>query len=542
MPDPLKLNLFRKVCGLDRLGSIADDCRERGQRIVLCHGAFDIVHPGHLRYLQFARQQGDVLVVSLTGDDAIEKTDGTRPYLTQDLRAESLAALEFVDHVVIVDGPTAEPVIRALRPGLYIKGKEYEGSTHPGFVAERELVESFGGRVLYSSGDVVFSSGAILENLGSPSEFLAGGGEFPGLDETARLTTCCARWDVNAASLRRLIVDGFRGKRIAVLGDAICDHYVFCDATNVAGEAPVLSLRPLNEARYLGGAAIIAAHLAALGARPHLLTLVGQDEPTEEMLARLDAMGVTHTALPIRKKLPLKLRYLVESQKLLKVDHADAQPLDSANQRALLAALAELRGELDALVLADFGCGTLTGALLAQALPMLRPHVNVISGDVSGPRRTLLEFHHADLLTPNERELRSVVGDFERGLPTVAISLMRQIGLKNLAVTMGARGCLLFRPREESREEWFRSRLRSDYLPTLASRVIDPLGAGDALLATATLALAAGATLTQAGYLGSAASAIAVGRIGNSAVTSADLQNFLRRRPELAANTRHAAG
>ncbi|MCX5661529.1 MAG: PfkB family carbohydrate kinase [Planctomycetota bacterium] len=539
MPDPLKINLFRKVCGVDRLAAIGADCRGRGLRVVHCHGCFDIVHPGHLRYLQFARQQGDVLVVSLTGDDAIEKSDGTRPYVPQELRAETLAALEFVDHVVIVDGPTAEPVIRELHPDLYIKGKEYEGSTHPGFLAERELVEGFGGRVIFSSGDVVFSSSAIPENLG---EILAHGGDVGGLDETARLTTCCARWDVTPHSLRRLMADGFRGKRVAVLGDAICDHYVFCDATNVAGEAPVLSLRPLNEARYLGGAAIIAAHLAALGAKPHLITVVGQDEPTEEMLARLDALGVTHTTLPIRRKLPLKLRYLVEAQKLLKVDHADAQPLDSANQRTLLAALAELRSELDALILADFGCGTLTTPLLAQALPMLRPHVNVIAGDVSGPRRTLLAFHNADLLTPNERELRSVVGDFDRSLPTVAISLMRQIGLKNLAVTMGARGCLLFRPREDAREDWFHSRLRSEYLPTLASRVIDPLGAGDALLATATLALAAGATLTQAGYLGSAAGAITVGRIGNNPVSTADLQNFLRHRPELAAGHRHAAG
>ena len=140
----MKLDLMRKVCPPGRLAEAADQWRRDGLTIVLCHGCFDIVHPGHVRYLQFARQQGDVLVVSLTGNDAIEKADGTRPYVPQELRAESLAALEPVDQVVIADGPTAEPIIQALRPQVYVKGREYEHSTHPGFLAERRLVESLG--------------------------------------------------------------------------------------------------------------------------------------------------------------------------------------------------------------------------------------------------------------------------------------------------------------------------------------------------------------------------------------------------------------
>jgi len=138
--------------------------------VVHCHGCFDIVHPGHLKYLQFAHQQGEVLVVSLSGDDAIEKPDGKAPYMPQEFRAESLAALEFVDHVVVSETPTAEPIIRALRPDIYIKGKDYERSTHPGFLAEKALVESLGGRVMFSSGDVLFSSSAILDDLSATLE------------------------------------------------------------------------------------------------------------------------------------------------------------------------------------------------------------------------------------------------------------------------------------------------------------------------------------------------------------------------------------
>src|SRR5207253_2605597 len=104
-----------------------------------------------------------------------------------------------------------------------------------------------------------------------------------------------------------------------------------------------------------------------------------------------------------------------------------------------------------------------TVPLLEQVVPVLRQHVPIISGGVSGPRRSLMSLREANLLTINERELRGVVSDFDRSLPTVAIGLMKSLSTANLAVTMGARGCVLFRPREDpqtDRRQWFRSRLR----------------------------------------------------------------------------------
>ena len=193
----MKMNIFRKIVTLAQLPQAATELRQTDRAIVHCHGCFDIVHPGHLRYLQFARQQGDALVVSLTSDDAIEKSDGTRPYVPQELRAETLASLEFVDLVVIADGPTAEPVIRALRPEIYIKGKEYEGSEHPGFVAEKDLVESLGGQVMFSSGDVVFSSTAILDEMGDALQ-------ADGFDDAYRLSASCSRWGIDLSFARQI--------------------------------------------------------------------------------------------------------------------------------------------------------------------------------------------------------------------------------------------------------------------------------------------------------------------------------------------------
>ena len=522
----MHLDLSRKICAVNHLAQLAKRYRQNHKAIVHCHGCFDIVHPGHLRYLQFARSQGDVLIVSLTGDDAIEKADGTKPYVTQNLRAETLAALELVDHVVIADGPTAEPVIKDLQPDIYIKGKEYQHSTHQGFLAEKGLVEGFGGRVIYSSGEVVFSSTELLDKLGESIESEGFHGHF-------RLAAWCHRWDINANSMHHLLRQGFSGKKVAVVGDAIRDHYVFCDPDNVAGEAPILSVRPLEEAFYLGGAAIVAAHLKAMGATPHLVTTIGWDNASSDLITQLNDRQIECTTYPTRRQLPTKRRYLVENQKLLKIDQASPQPLDSSTQRKLIELLVDMAPDLDAIIFADFGCGTLTSSLLEEVLPILRPKVQTMAGDVSGPQLTLLAYHNVDLLTPSERELRSAVGDFEQSLPTVAFSLMKKLHLANLAVTMGHHGCVLFRPREEDPQQWFKSRLRSEYLPCLASHAVDPLGAGDAFLAAATLALCSGATTPQAGYIGSAAAALQVSQIGNQPVSVDKLDAWLRRQPVL---------
>lgn len=525
----MKASYHRKIVRLDRVAEVADAHRQAGRSVVLCHGCFDIVHPGHVRYLRWAGRAADVLVVSLTGDDGVEKQDGTRPHIPQELRAENLAALEFVDHVVVVEDPTAAPVIAALRPDVYVKGKEYEHSRRPAFLEEKAQVERYGGRVIFSSGDVIFSSTDILTNL---AEQIA----EEGFDDTARLSACCDRWGIGLPWARQTLTGQMAGKRVAVVGDSVCDRYLFCEQADVAAEAPVLSVRPVREASYLGAAAIVAAHLKALGAEPHLFTTTAPpdtDEPSRQLLETLDGMAIAATTYPTHRALPLKQRFLVDDQKLLKVNHADTRPLDSAATRRLVAALDAMAGGLDAVIFTDFGYGTVSAALLEQALPAIRDRVGVIAGDVSGPHRTLLAYHGADLLTPTERELRGVVGDFDTSLPTVAGGVMSRLSTPNMIVTMGKKGAVLFRPRETAREDWFTARMRSDHVPALAERVDDVVGAGDAMLATATLALTAGCTLPQAAYLGSAASAIAVSRVGNLPVGTDALLRWAQRRPEL---------
>jgi len=515
-------DIHRKIVDLPALLEAVAQARRCGQAIVQCHGCFDIVHPGHIRHLQFARRQGDVLVVSLTGDSDIVKSDQS-PYIPQELRAENLAALEFVDLVYVDPHPTAENVLRAVRPDVYVKGIEYQRSRDPGFLAERVLVEQNGGRVIFSSGDVVFSSTQLIETMPRQAEF-----------ESHRLKVISRRHHLSRESLAEA-VERFAGLRVVVVGDVVMDRYVFCDAIDVASESPMMSLTQLDEQDYVGGAAIVARHVAALGARAFLLTAVGDDEASDQVGRVLADEGVESYLIPARRNLVQKTRYLVEDNKLLKVETADHVPLDSLGEQKIALILEQQAALADAVIFCDFGYGMITGGLLARALPVLRRQVKTLAADVSGTRASLLNFAGVDLLCPTERELRATLHDFEQGLSSVAWRLLHETQARHLIVTLGKRGLVAFerRSQDSSQSEWL-DRLRSEHFPSLAERVLDRLGCGDALLAAATLSLATGRSLMHAAYLGNAAAAIEISRLGNLPVDAPSLDNWMDHRPELA--------
>lgn len=515
-----------KILDLPSLVSALDAQRREGKVIVQCHGCFDLVHPGHIRYLKFAKEQGDVLVVSLTGDSAIDKGP-TRPYVPQELRAESLAALEFVDYVTIDPNPTACEILEQTRPDRYVKGREYQTSRSPDFLTEREIVERHGGRVVFSSGEVVFSSTELIAQLDHEPDL-----------EWQRLRLFCRRNDLDSDRAADLL-DRMAGKRVLVVGDTLLDRYVFCDAVDVASESPMMSLNKLGEQSYVGGAAIVARHIAGLGGVPFLVTAIGQDANSRrvrEVLVREDIDGFL---LDCRQTTVEKTRYLVEESKLFKVEQGKVEPLDSVSLRRACQVIIQQRDRVDAVILCDFGYGMLSPALTGTVIPELRRGRAVISGDVSGHRADLLAMGHADLLCPTERELRAAVHDFDSGLAVVAHRVMQLTRARHLCVTLGKDGLVVFdRPSQDERSPEWCGRLRSEHLPSMAHRTTDRLGCGDALLATMTLAMTVGATPTQAAYLGSGAAAIELACLGNLPVDHDALRRWLATRTDLSGKPR----
>ncbi len=509
-----------KIVDLDGLVAVVETARKAGKTIAQCHGCFDIVHPGHIRYLQFARQQCDVLIVSVVGDlDASASED--RTYIPQELRAENLAALMFVDYVSITPAATAEAVLSRVKPDVYVKGREFERSTDPSFLAEKAIVEGYGGRIIFSSGEIVFSSCDLLERVSVSREL-----------ESHRLNLVCRRYDISAGSVTETL-ERFRNLHVLVVGDIVIDRYVTCDALGVASESPVMSLVQRSETSYVGGAAIVARHVAALGAHAFLLSAAGTDPQSKWVTEVLAGEDVEAHLIESRPSLVEKTRFLADDSKLLKVDRAQSLPLDSVAERRAALILEQQSKIADAVIFCDFGYGMVTGSLLNRVLPTLRHNVRTLTADVSGGRANLFNFRHVDLLCPTEREVRMMLNDFDSGLSAVAWQLLDQTQARHLFITLEKRGIVVFerRSRDRNSPEWS-GRLRSEQLPSFAEHAVDRLGCGDALLAASTLALASGDSPVQAAFIGNVAAAIEIAALGNCPVEADAMRDWLKGRHE----------
>ena len=225
-----------------------------GKTIVLCHGTFDVLHPGHLKHVQEAKRlsgvDDPVLVVGLTADKHVHKGPG-RPAWTEDFRAEMLAAWEIVDYVIIVDDPTALPLIEALRPDLYCKGLEYVHRKTDGNLArECALVESYGGRVEFAG-----------QTLGRATQLV--------MDYFCRLSPEVQGFlrEFNArhslAEIKEWLEKALRLK-VQVIGDAIIDRYVYCEPAGQAMKRPIIAWQHRSEASWYGGATVVARNASAV--------------------------------------------------------------------------------------------------------------------------------------------------------------------------------------------------------------------------------------------------------------------------------------
>jgi len=496
----------RKLSSLEKLLALRMEARAAGKTVVHCHGCFDIVHPGHIMHLQYARSLGDVLVVSVSADSQVAKGVG-RPLIPDDLRAQSLAALECVDCVYVNPDATAEKLLEHLKPDIYVKGKEYEHNFDPRFLDERRVVEQFGGRVVFSSGEVVYSSTALIGEMTQRSVF-----------DDEKVRRYRERHDLGPVAAHR-IMSRFAGKKVVVVGDYILDRYHFCDATGVAGEGPMMALRHLEKNDFDGGAAVIALHAAGLGADVSLVTSVADDESSRQTEMRLTAAGLNLQALRSRRQLVVKNRFLVDQTKLFKVDEGSASPADSKAEESLAENILAAAEKADAVIFADFGYGVISSGLLDKVMPRLRNSVPILTADVSGRQGNLQKFRDVDLLCPTEREVRETLHDFSSGLGFVVWNLLQSTGARQAMITLGKRGLITFnRPPQTEGAEL--GRLISEYLPALSGFAVDPLGCGDALLATASLSLTCGATLQQAAYLGALAAAYEVRQLGNRPISA----------------------
>jgi len=470
------------------------------ERIVFVTGTFNIVHPGHLRLLRFAAECGDFLVVGVLAD-------GLAPgaQLQEAMRLDGVAVISWVGHAFVLDDAPAD-FIAELQPAVVVMGNEHENANNP----EQPVVQAYGGQLLFGSGDTTFSS---LELLRRETEFV-------NHSSIIKPKEYIARHGIDVSGLDALLVQ-MRSLKVCVIGDAIVDEYIQCDPLGMSQEDPTIVVTPIMANKFLGGAAIVAAHAKGLGAGAvSFITVTGDDEASAYVADKLEAYGVgANLVKDDSRPTTLKQRYRAGNKTLLRVSHLRQHKINKTLQRQVLDHVIAALVDADLLIFSDFNYGVLPQELVDEITRECaqRGVMMVADSQSSSQVGDVSRFKNTALLTPTEREARLALGNYEDGLVVLAEALRKKTNAHNIVITLGAEG-LLIHAAHPDKTEWL-----TDRLPALNTAPKDTAGAGDCLLVCTAMAMVLGRPIWESLYLGSVAAACQVGRIGNIPLTAAEL-------------------
>jgi rfaE bifunctional protein kinase chain/domain/rfaE bifunctional protein nucleotidyltransferase chain/domain len=458
----------------------------RKKKVIICHGVFDVVHPGHIRHLAYAKTKANYLVVSITADKHIKKAM-YRPHIPEGLRALNLAAFEMVDYVIIDEEATPINLVETLKPDFFAKGFEYTSSgLPPATQEEATAVESYGGQMIFTPGDVVYSSSKFL-NLSLPQVQID---KLLHLMEYNGVT-----FDSLKETLKKIST-----YHIHVIGDTIVDTYTRTNFIGGQTKTPTFSVLYQGHENYIGGAGIVSQHLKAAGAKVTFSTVLGEDKLKDFVIEGLKESGVEVNPIIDQTRPTTNKNTIISGDyRLLKLDTLDNRAISQEILEKLESFIKETPA--DAVVFSDFRHGifnALSVPTLTKAIPT--DIFKVADSQVASRWGNIGEFKEFDLITPNEREARFVLADQDSTVGRLAGSLIETSACLNLILKLGDRGIIGLSRNSAVKDAYFS-------LDSFANNVVDPVGAGDALLAYATLSLLSTGSLVIAGILGSMAAA-----------------------------------
>ena len=484
-----------KIKTVQTLGPLIKNFPRR-KKIILCHGVFDVVHPGHIRHIAYAKTKADILIVSITADKFITK-GSYRPHIPQKLRALNLAAFEMVDYVLIDNNKTPHNLLKKIKPDFFAKGFEYTSKGLPKATeSENKTLSSYGGQLIFTPGDVVYSSSRFL-NLSLPDINYE---KLILLMNNNKLTFVDLKSYLN--KIKKLSVH--------VVGDTIVDSY---SRTNFIGgqtKTPTFSVLFNNKEDYTGGAAIVTLHLAAAGAKVCFSTVLGNDELGKKVLNDLKKSKIkVNYFYDNSRPTTNKNTFISSGYRLLKVDTLDNTPI---SEETIGKIIKTLKSNIsDVVIFSDFRHGIFHGgSTLKFCKNISKKSFKVADSQVASRWGNITEFKNFDLITPNEKEARFSLGDQDSTVGGLIGALRKKTNSKNIILKLGSRGLVCSGSRAINEVV---------SLGSFAENVLDAVGSGDALLAYSSLVLKVSNSLAAASIIGSIAAACECEIDGNKPVT-----------------------
>ncbi len=478
---------------------IRKSLRKERKKVGLCHGVFDLVHPGHMMHFREAKNMVDILVVSVTSERFVRKGPG-RPYFNDAMRLNFLSEIECIDYVMLSEGFTSDDVIETVEPDVYIKGQEYqnmEDDITGKIVEEVELVRKHGGSIAYTEGQV-FSSTNLINNA------------LPSLSEEVKkyMKKFCKFYKLD--DFKQLLVK-IQNLKVLVVGDAIIDKYTYCNVQGLMSKDMGYSARYKQEEVHLGGSLAVARHISAFTENVTLASIIG-DEPDvhSQILNELSDRMYLDLEYSKEWKTITKQRFITINEKrdeLHKVFSINNLPdivgIDDGLMKRFEKKMQDKIGGYDIVVVCDFGHGLITDSVMSVLQEKAKYlAVNCQTNSSNYGMNIITKYTRADFFALDQKELKLAYPSYNISEEEALVNLCKHLKGKGW-LTRGALGA-------------YSAENGKIYdCPAFVLKVKDTIGAGDAFYAVAVLFAAVGASAEETVFAGNIAGALAANIVGN---------------------------
>ena len=470
--------------------------RKKNKKIVLCHGVFDLVHLGHIKHFKSAKSYGDYLVVSITVDKFIKKGPG-RPLFNEDQRLEFLSQIKLIDKVIFSKSSSAEDVIKLVKPNYYVKGPDYlknKNDKTKKIYIEKKLVESFGGKIVYTK-DQSFSSSKIIN-----SNYLI-------FDEDQKKFLRKIKKKFSYSEISE-ILDKFKKLNVFVLGELIIDKYCFGNVIGKSGKEPHLVLKENKTEYYLGGSAAVVKHIASFVNKADILSPFGFEKYYNKIINQEFSKNINKNFFkPYKNYQTITKTRFVDKISGYKLFGSYVLPEKSELnfEKYIKRVIQKKKKKIDMFLVCDYGHNFISENIANEIMKtkkMMSLNAQVNSANIG--YHSINKYSGISSLIINENELRQELRDDKSSLAFLAKKIMLERNIQSIIVTCGRLGAILVN-----------DKFKVFKCPAFAKKTVDKVGAGDSMLAIASMGLKLKLDPELILFISSLAASISVESIGN---------------------------
>ncbi len=487
----MQMKSKKKILLIDDLIKKVEQFRKNGKVTVQSHGIFDLIHPGVIKHLNSAKEQGDVLIATVIKDQDVRKGPG-RPIFPAELRAENVASLSMVDYVCVVADEQPFECVKRIRPDIFAKGKSIKDDDwvihNKIFEEEKELY--FGTIRIHETGGFSLSSSEIVKNF---------------LDIYPEEVKGFLKHFSKKYSFKEITekINNLKKSNILLIGDGIIDEYHYCDPMGRSAKAPLVVNKYVTHESFAGGAFAIANHIAGLCNNIQLVSLLGNDAAREEFIKNsLKPNLKTKFFYRGDGSTIVKKRYInqYQNQKLFEVNYLNDNYIDGALESDVIKYLKLTIPSYDLVLISDFGHGFITGRMIEMVEKTAKKFaVNTQTNAANAGYNMITKYWRPLYVCLDEPELRWAAQERFIDIEPVARKILKAINADTLIVTQGKKGSFGINKKKEINRT-----------PIFSSKVIDTVGAGDAFFAFTAPCMAQNMPLDMVSFIGNTVGALAV--------------------------------